>query len=362
MIPVGKPSVAKEEENAVLRVLRSGMLAQGPETSAFEQEFARYCGTVHAVAVSSGTAALHATLHALGIGKGHEVIVPSFTFFATASAVCMCGARPRFGDIDPDTFNLSIGSVQDLLSSRTRAVIGVHLFGQPCDARPLREICDDEGIVFIEDAAQAHGAEYHGKRVGGLGIAGCFSFYPTKNMTTGEGGIVTTDDAGLARKVRVFINHGQEEKYVHTSIGYNYRMTDIAAAIGREQLKKLDAFNRRRQETAAYYDAHLPRDGIVCPFTAPGVTHVYHQYVIRVTGGFRLTRDELAGYLRDRGIGTAVHYPVPLHRQPAFAAQARDARCPVAEECAATVLSLPVHPGVTGADRDRVCRTIAEVP
>jgi perosamine synthetase len=362
VIPVGKPFLGREEEEAVIRVLRSGMLAQGPETSAFEGEFARYCGTEHAVAVSSGTAALHATLHALGIGEGHEVIVPAFTFFATASAVCMCGARPRFGDIDPDTYNLSVGSVQDLLSPRTRAVIGVHLFGQPCDAGPLREICSDEGILFIEDAAQAHGAEYHGRKAGGLGAAGCFSFYPTKNMTTGEGGMVTTDDAGLARRIRVFINHGQEEKYLHTGIGYNYRMTDIAAAIGRIQLEKLDGFNRRRQETAAYYDSHLCREGIVRPSTNPGVTHVYHQYVIRVTGEFPLTRDELAQYLRDRGIGTAVHYPVPLHRQPAFAAIAQDARCPAAEECAATVLSLPVHPGVTDAERSFICRTIEEVP
>ncbi|MCQ8893248.1 MAG: DegT/DnrJ/EryC1/StrS family aminotransferase [Methanolinea sp.] len=361
MIPIGKPCLSGEEEEAVIRVLRSGMLAQGPETGAFERDFGRYCGTDHAVAVSSGTAALHATLHALGIGEGHEVIVPSFTFFATASAVCMCGARPRFGDIDPDTFNLSTGSVQELLSSRTRAVIGVHLFGQPCDATPLREICADEGIFFIEDAAQAHGAEYHGKKVGGLGTAACFSFYPTKNMTTGEGGMVTTNDPDLARRIRVFSNHGQEEKYLHTSVGYNYRMTDIAAAIGREQLKKLDGFNRRRQETAGYYDSHLPREGIVCPYASPGVVHVYHQYVIRVTGESRFTRDELAQYLRDRGIGTAVHYPVPLHRQPAFVALARDARCPVAEECAATVLSLPVHPGVTDTERDRVCRAIAEV-
>jgi len=362
VIPVGKPCLAGEEEQAVTRVLWSGTLAQGPETSAFEEEFARYCGTAHAVATSSGTAALHATLRALGIGEGHEVIVPSFTFFATASSVCMCGARPRFGDIDPDTFNLSTESVQDLLSPRTRAVIGVHLFGQPCDAGPLREICSDWGIPFIEDAAQAHGAEYHGKKVGGLGAAGCFSFYPTKNMTTGEGGMVTTDDATLARNIQVIANHGQEEKYVHACIGYNYRMTDIAAAIGREQLKKLGMFNRRRQETAGYYDSHLRGDGLVRPFTGPGVTHVYHQYVVRVTDEFRLTRDELGRYLGDRGIGTAVHYPVPLHRQPAFAALARDSRCPVAEECARTVLSLPVHPGVTGAERDYICKTISEVP
>lgn len=361
MIPVGRPVLSAEEEEAVIRVLRSGMLAHGPETTSFEEEFARFCGTDHAVAVSSGTAALHATLRALGIGKGHEVIVPAFTFFATASAVCMCGARPRFGDIDPDTYTLSPESVKNLLSPKTRAVIGVHLFGQPCDARPIREICGDEGISFIEDAAQAHGAEYHGKKAGGLGTAACFSFYPTKNMTTGEGGMVTTDDAVLAQRIRVFINHGQQEKYLHASIGYNYRMTDIGAAIGRVQLGKLESFNRRRRETAAYYDARLPGYGIVCPYVAPGVTHVYHQYVIRVTGEFRLTRDELAQYLRDRGVGTAVHYPIPLHRQPAFAGLAGEEVCPVAEECAATVLSLPVHPAVSDTERDFICSVIEEV-
>lgn len=362
MIPVAAPFLGPEEEQAVVRVLRSGMLARGPEVAAFEEEFARYCGTDHAVATSSGTAALHATLCALGIGKDHEVIVPSFTFFATASAVCMCGARPRFADIDRETFNLSIESVLDLLSPKTRAVIGVHLFGQPCDANPLREICSDEGIPFIEDAAQAHGAEYHGRKAGSLGVAGCFSFYPTKNMTTGEGGMVTTDDPALARRIRVLIDHGQERKYVHATLGYNYRMTDIAAAIGREQLKKLDGFNRRRTENADYYTSRLARSGIICPATAQGVTHVFHQYVVRVTGEFPLSRDELAGYLGKKGIGTAVHYPVPLHRQPAFAAYADGADCPVAEECAATVLSLPVHPGVRDVDRESVLKAIQEVP
>ncbi|MEM2124278.1 MAG: DegT/DnrJ/EryC1/StrS family aminotransferase, partial [Methanolinea sp.] len=283
MIPVAAPCLGAEEEQAVVRVLRSGMLARGPEVAAFEEEFARYCGTEYAVATSSGTAALHVTLQALGIGAGCEVIVPSFTFFATASAVCMCGARPRFADIDRETFTLSVESVLDLLSPRTRAVIGVHLFGHPCDANPLREICSDEGIPFVEDAAQAHGAEYHGRKAGSLGIAGCFSFYPTKNMTTGEGGMVTTDDPALARRIRVLIDHGQERKYVHATLGYNYRMTDLAAAIGREQLKKLDGFIRQRRENAEYYTSRLARAGIACPVTAPGVTHVFHQYVVRVT-------------------------------------------------------------------------------
>ena len=362
MIPVGKPTLGKEEEDAVVRVLRSGILAQGPEVAGFEDEFSRFCGTRHAVGVNSGTAALHAVMAGLGIGPGAEVIVPAFTFFATGSTVCMCGARPVFADVDPDTCNISVGSVQELLSRRTRAVLGVHLFGQPCEARPILELCKDMGIAFIEDAAQAHGATYHGKPVGGLGTAGCFSFYPTKNMTAGEGGMVTLDDEKLAGRIRMFINHGQKEKYLHTCLGYNFRMTDISAAIGREQLKKLDGFNRRRREIASYYDAHLCREGIVTPAVAAGMTHVYHQYVIRVTGEFPLTRDELASYLKDKGIGTAVHYPIPLHRQPAFSGYAVNARCPVADGLAGTVISLPVHPLISDQERAYICTTILEVP
>jgi len=362
MIPVGRPCLGREEEEAVTRVLRSGMLAQGPEVAGFEDQFARYCGTRHAIGVNSGTAALHAALAGLGGGPGHEVIVPAFTFFATGSAVCMCGARPVFADVDPDTFNMSVESVQELLSSKTYAVIGVHLFGQPCEVRPLLELCDDLGIAFIEDAAQAHGAMYHGKPVGGLGTAGCFSFYPTKNMTAGEGGMVTLDDEKLAGRIRMFINHGQQEKYLHTCLGYNFRMTDISAAIGRAQLQKLEGVNCRRRELASYFDTHLSREGIVTPTVAAGMTHVYHQYVIKVTGEFPLTRDELVTYLKDRGIGTAVHYPIPLHRQPAFSDYAMNAGCPVADELAGTVLSLPVHPQVTDEECAYICRVIQEVP
>lgn len=362
MIPLGKPTLGPEEEDAVIRVLRSGMLAQGSEVAGFEDQFARYCGTRQAVAVNSGTAALHAALAALGIGPGQEVIVPAFTFFATASAVCMCGARPVFADVDPDTFNLSVESAQEVLSQRTHAMIGVHLFGQPCEMRPLLELCDERGIFFLEDAAQAHGARYHGKTVGGLGTAGCFSFYPTKNMTAGEGGMVTMDDEVLARRIRIFINHGQEEKYRHTCLGYNFRMNDLSAAIGKEQLKKLGGFNQKRRENAAWYDTHLRREGIVTPIIAPGMTHVYHQYVIRVTGSFPITRDELASYLKGKGIGTAVHYPIPLHRQPVFEEYAGSARCPVADELAGTVLSLPVHPLVSDEERAYICTTILEAP
>ena len=361
MIPVGMPDIGEEEIEAVSGVIRSGMLAQGPKTAEFEEKFARYCGTDHAIAVNNGTAALHATLVSLGIGPGAEVIVPSFTFFATASSVCMAGARPVFADVEYETFNISVESVQELLTQRTRAIIGVDLFGQPFEVSSLREICGERGIPLIEDAAQAHGAEFQGIKTGNLTTAGCFSFYPTKNMTTGEGGMVTTNDGDLAKRIRVIINHGQPEKYVHTCLGYNFRMTDIGAAIGLVQLWKLDAFNAKRQDTASYFDDHLTGGGIETPVIAPGRTHVYHQYVIRVTDECHLTRDELAVALRDKSIGTAVHYPVPLHRQPFFEECAKMSSCPVADRLANEVLSLPVHPRVTEGEREYICRFINEV-
>lgn len=361
MIPVAGPGLDEQEVEAAARVIRSGMLASGPNVAEFETAFSNYCRTAHAVAVNNGTAALHATLLALGIGSGEEVIVPAFTFFATASAVCMCGAKPVFADVDENTFNISIDSVQEAVSQRTRAVIGVHLFGQPCAIRSLQEICGERGIPFVEDAAQAHGAVYHGKRVGGWGAAGCFSFYPTKNMTTGEGGIVTTNDPGLAQKIREIINHGQAEKYLHVSIGYNFRMTDLAAAIGLVQLSKLDGFNTRRRENAAYYDTHTQVPGVILPEASPGVEHVYHQYVIRVTDECRLTRDQLAEILREKGIGTAVHYPIPLHKQPAFEHYSGSCSCPAAEKLADEVLSIPVHPLLADKEREYICRCVNEV-
>jgi perosamine synthetase len=361
MIPIGKPLIGEEEIVAVAEVMRSGMLAQGPCVDRFEKEFANYCGVHHGIAVNNGTAALHAALLALGIGIGDEVIVPSFTFFATASSVCMCGAKPVFADVEEDTFNLSIEAVQESLTQRTRAVIGVHLFGQPFDVSPIEEICGERGVHYIEDAAQAHGATYHGRKVGSMGAAGCFSFYPTKNMTTGEGGLVTTDDPRMAQMIRRIINHGQSEKYLHTTLGYNFRMTDIGAAIGLAQLRKLDSFNARRRETAKYYDTRIQCPGVILPQITSGTEHVYHQYVIRVTDECRLTRDQLAIALREKGIGTAVHYPIPLHRQPVFDECARKSRCPVSDTLAAEVLSLPVHPLVTDNERAYICSCVNEV-
>ncbi|MFW5639337.1 MAG: DegT/DnrJ/EryC1/StrS family aminotransferase [Methanoculleus sp.] len=357
-IPIAQPSLGDEENDAVLAVLASGMIAQGPVTAAFEDEFAAYCGVPHAVAVSNGTTALHAALLAAGVGPGDEVVVPAFTFFATASSVSMCGAVPVFADVDPATATIDPADILTKVTEKTKAVIAVHLYGQPCDAAAVKKICDEKDLIFIEDAAQAHGAEYHGTRTGALGDLACFSFYATKNMATGEGGMVTTASDDYDQHLRRVINHGQSEKYLHTELGYNYRMTDINAAIGRVQLAKLEGFNRRRQENAAYYNSHITAPGLVLPSIAPGRTHVWHQYSLRVTGAFPLSRDELMAHLRERGIGCAVHYPIALSQQPFYAGVIS---CSVAEALAASVLSIPVHPGVTDEARAYVADTINEV-
>ncbi|MDI6718756.1 MAG: DegT/DnrJ/EryC1/StrS family aminotransferase [Methanomicrobiales archaeon] len=360
-IPIARPALGQEEAEGVLQVLQSGMLVQGKLVAEFEQRFADYCGTRGAVATNSGTAALHAALHAAGIGPGDEVLVPSFTFFATASSVSMCGATPVFVDVDRSTFNIDPASLAEHVTPRTKAVVGVHLFGQPFDLAAVQEICEDRALLLVEDAAQAHGATYGGRKVGSFGIAGCFSFYATKNMITGEGGMVTADDPAFLERVRLFINHGQSQKYLHTTLGYNLRMTDLEAAIGLVQLQKLEGFNERRRHNADYYDRHIRTRGLSLPFCMPGVRHVYHQYVVRVEESCPLARDALSQYLNGRGVGNAVHYPIPLHMQPLYRSPSSNGLCPVAERLAAQVLSLPVHPGVTDEQLDYVCSVLNEV-
>ncbi|TAJ45656.1 DegT/DnrJ/EryC1/StrS family aminotransferase [Methanofollis fontis] len=358
-VPIARPTLGPEEAEAVQEVLESGMIAAGKRVADFEDRFAACCGVTHAVAVNSGTAALHAALLAAGIGPGDEVIVPSFSFIATATAVSMCGARPVFADVEPERYTIDPASAAALVTERTKAVIGVHLYGQVCDAPAIANLCADSDLIFIEDAAQAHGASLDGRRAGSIGDLGCFSFYATKNITTGEGGMVTTADDDYAARLRRIINHGQSEKYLHTELGYNYRMTDIAAAIGLVQLDRLDGFNRRRQETAAYYSSGIDSPWLHTPSTAPGAGHVFHQYVLRVEDSAPLERDGLMAHLRLKGIGTAVHYPVPIHRQPLYIGHT--ASCPVADALAASVFSIPVHPTVTDEDRTLIVDTLNEV-
>jgi perosamine synthetase len=361
MIPISRPTIGSPEIEAAVSVLQSGLLASGERVRTFEQKFSAYCGVPHGVAVNSGTAALHAALLAGGIGPGDEVIVPTFSFFATASCVNMAGARPVFVDVDPLTFNLDPSLVEGSITPRTKAIIGVHLFGHPFDLKVLRELCAAHQLLLIEDAAQAHGATYQNKRVGSWGEMACFSFYATKNMTTGEGGMVTTNSFSYAEALRMIINHGQQEKYCHTRLGYNYRMTDLAAALGLAQLKNLDRWNAIRRANAAYFCKHLSCPGIVLPTERPAVTHVYHQYILRVTEECALSRAALIEHLTKRGIGTAIHYPLPIHRQPYYRDTGYLAPYPVADRLTEEVVSIPVHPQVSEGDREYICAAINEV-
>jgi perosamine synthetase len=360
-IPVARPAIGQEEISAVTSVLESGMLASGERVMEFEKKFADFCGSNHAVAINNGTAALHAALLAAGIGPGDEVIVPAFTFVATASAVAMCGAKPVFADVDEKTFNISPQQVTEKITPKTKAVIGVHLFGQPCDIEALQEICESKSLKFIEDAAQAHGALYKNAKAGSFGHLACFSFYATKNMITGEGGMVTTSDKTYNARLRLLINHGQSEKYLHTILGYNYRMTDIGAALGLVQLKKLEKFNLRRRKNAEYYNANLSVKGLSVPFVGSARNHVYHQYVIRLTEEFPLSRTAFIEYLKAKGIGSAIHYPIPLHRQPLFGLENDPDPCPVSTSLSGSVLSLPVHPLLDQKEIAYICDTINRV-
>ncbi len=362
-IPIAKPLIGDEEINAVVEVLKSGMLAHGKEVEAFERGFADYLGAKHGVAVANGTAALDVALKALGIKDGDEVITTPFTFIASASSILFQRAKPVFADIDPKTFNLDPNEVLERITDRTKAILVVHLYGQPADMKAFKEIAEDHKLYLIEDCAQAHGAEYNGQKVGTFGDIAAFSFYPTKNITTGEGGMVVTDDDELAEKARLIRSHGQKERYYHVALGYNLRMTNIAGALGRVQLKKLEEFNARRRENAEKLTKGISRiAGLTPPYVAPKVRHVYHQYTIRVEDEFPLSRDELAKKLREKGIGTGIYYPLPLHHQPLFKKLGYEQECcPNAIGASRRVLSLPVHPAVSEEDINYIVSTLEEL-
>lgn len=354
MIPAARPDIGEEERHAVERVLASGGLTQGPEVAALEQEFSAIAVSgALCVAVNSGTSAQHLAILAARIGPGDEVLVPSFTFAATANSVALTGATPVFVDIDYETFCMSVDAARSAITERTKAIMPVHLYGHPADLPRLLELCQEFGLVLIEDAAQAHLASFHGRPVGTWGLAGTFSFYPTKNMTSGEGGMVSTNDGELARAVRLLRNQGQERKYHNEIVGFNNRMTDIHAAIGRVQLAKLSGWTKRRQENAAFFDEFLR--GVVTPTVASGAVHVYHQYTIRIVG---LDRDAFAAQLAERGVGTGVYYPVPNHRLPAY-----DQRLelPETERAAREVLSLPVYPSLSKDELAHIVESVNAV-
>jgi len=351
-IPIAKPYFGKEEENAVKEVLESGILVSGPKTKAFEKEFAEYIGVEHAVAVTNGTVALDVALKALNLGPGDEVITPAFSFIASSNCILFQNAKPVFADIDSRTFNIDPSDVAEKITSKTKALIPVHLFGQPAKMDALKEIAEDKGIFLVEDAAQAHGAEYKGQKAGSIGDMGCFSFYATKNMTVGEGGMITTNDPKLARKARLLRNHGQSQKYHHDTLGYNYRMTEFCAAIGSVQLKKLDESNAKRRVNAQLLTQGIRRfHGLTVPYVDKDVKHIFHQYVVRVEEDYPRDRDELADSLTEKGVGVAVHYPLPIYRQPLYLKLGyEETKCPNTEDACRRVLSLPVHPLVDRKD------------
>jgi len=350
-IPPAKPIVGDDEIAAVTRVIRSGMLAQGPEVKAFEEEFAAHFGLGRAcVAVNSGTSGLHLGLLSSGVGAGMEVIVPSFTFAATANSVALTGATPVFADIEPDTYCLDPASVEAAITERTVGIMPVHLYGHPASMAPLQEIADRHGLKLFEDAAQAHGASLHGTPVGAFGQFAMFSLYPTKNMTSGEGGMVSVADAQTERMMRLYRNQGMERQYENEVVGFNTRMTDLHAAIGRVQLTKVDGWTAARQANAAYLSANLA--GVTPPPVRPGAVHVYHQYTVRVPQD----RDGLAKALREEyAVGSGMFYPVPNHRLAPFG---HDVDLPETERAARECLSLPVHPSLTEADLERIVTAV----
>ncbi len=357
MINIAKPLIGDEEKQAVLDVLDSGMIACGSVVSEFEKEFAAYLGIEHCVAATSGTTALEIGLRALGIGKGDVVVTTPFSFIASTNSIIYTGATPVFAEIDEKTFLIDPAAIERTLAKHpeAKALLIVHLFGQCCDMDAITEIAAKHRLLLIEDCAQAHGAEWNGRKAGTFGDIGCFSFYPTKNMTTSEGGAVVTRDPETARKCRLLINHGMEVRYYHDEIGYNYRMTNICGAIGRCQLRKLDGFNKIRREHAAYLDAHISNPLVTVPFEADKAKHVYHQYTVKVPAG---QRDAFLKHLQDNGVGFGVFYPLSIPEQKCYAGMGFKTDWPVTDAVKQQVVSLPVHPGLTEADLAEVARVV----
>ena len=350
-------SIKSDIDAAVARVLESSQFVLGPEVEGFEREFARHSGTAEGVAVSSGTSALHLALLAAGIEPGDEVITVPFTFVATAAAICYTGAKPVFVDINHNTFTIDVTKIEAAITKRTKAILPVHLYGQPADMDPILEIAARHNLAVIEDACQAHGAFYKSRPVGSLGDAGCFSFYPGKNLGAyGEGGILVTNRTEIARKARMLRDWGQERKYHHVLKGFNYRMEGFQGAILRVKLRHLDQWTEARRSHAAVYGELLGESSVLVPQQAPYAHHVYHVYAVRHSD-----RDSLARTLHAHGVGTGIHYPVPVHLQPAYADLGhRVGDFPEAERAANEVLSLPMYPELTRTQIETVCAAVGQ--
>jgi dTDP-4-amino-4,6-dideoxygalactose transaminase len=348
MIPISKPLIGAEEKAAVVAVLESGMLAQGPRVKELEGRFAELCQTEHAIATSSGTTALSVALLAHGIGPGDEVITTPFTFIASVNSILYVGAKAVLVDIDEETFNIDPALIEAAITERTKAMMPVHLYGYPCDMDAILEISEKHNLVVIEDAAQAVGATYKGRSVGSFGTA-CFSLYATKNVMSGEGGMITTNDAGVAKQARMIRSHGMQRRYYHDMMGYNFRLSDLHAAIGVVQMDRLAELTAKRRVNAAYLSANLK--GVRVPSVKEGYEHVWHQYTIRVSGD----RDAAVKQLYEAGVGTGIFYPVPAHKQIHLKELGyHEQSLPVAEKLSQEVISLPVHPQLTQADLEKI--------
>ena len=353
MIPIARPDIGQEEIDAVTEVLQSGMLAQGKKVAELETRWAEYVGVKHAVAMGNGTLALMSIFAGIGLEPGDEVITVSHTFAATANAILATGAHPVFIDIEPDTYLIDATKIEKAITPRTRAICPVHLFGLVADMDMIRAIADRHGLIVVEDACQAHGATFRGRMAGSFGH-GAFSLYATKNMTTAEGGFVTTDDDRLADWLRLYRNQGMRARYQFEMLGFNFRMTDLAASIGLVQLAKLPRNTARRQAIAARYDAAFGELPIGLPITPDGRSHVFHQYTLDVGGA----RDAIVADLREAGVGADIYYPIPVHRQPYIQERGLHADLPVTDDAAARTLALPMHPGLTEAEQDQVIAAV----
>ena len=356
MIPIARPWIGEEEKKAVLEVLDSGMLAMGKWVKRFEEDFANYIGVKHALTTTNGTQALILALEALGI-KGKEVLVPSFTFISSATSIIRASGKPVFVDVNPKTFNIDVEDARKKVTDKTVAIMPVHLYGQPAEMGAVLELAEEKSLYVLEDACQAHGAEWKGKKTGSLGDIAAFSFYPTKNMTTGEGGMVTTDNDKLAEKISMLRNHGQKERYLHTELGWNYRMTNIAAAIGLVQLKKLNKANEIRRKNAKIYDEELSGiDGVETPYVDPRAKHVYHQYTIKVRD-----RNKLIHAFKENKIGFGIYYPRGIHQQPIIQKLGfGNVRLPITEKIVNEVMSLPIHPLVNEDNIVEIIKVVKE--
>ena len=363
MIPINLPKIGEEEIEAVVKVLRSGPLTSalgaGPMVTQFEKKFAKFAGVKHAVAVNTGTAALHSAIVAAGVQQGDEVILPSFTFVATAEAVVVAGGKPVFTDINPETYNISPAEIEKNITKKTKAILPVDLYGFSADAKPIREIAARHGLAVVEDAAQAHGATYNGKPAGVFADAACWSLYASKNMTTGEGGVITTDSAEVAETLRLIRTHGEKAKYASLMLGYNYRMSEIQAAIGLVQLEKLPAFVAKRRENAKRLTRLLAKkDRLQLSEETKDRQHSWYLYTVRLKNAAENERNKIVEELRQKDIGAEVYYANPVHLMPYYRENFGGRRLPETEKAAKQVFSLPIHPGVTEAQVDYIGKTL----